>query len=160
MPVEKGDSMKKVYFILALILVMTLITSCGAGMSDWKLILPNNYEMWHINSKEIIIGYKDTESSLTTGRDGTTIGIKADVVEVCFNDRYVGAKQIDVQQDLKQEIDTSNPRYYLLDTLKREVYGPFTTINQFNKKCSELGVYHLSKWEKTRPAPRKAVFTE
>ncbi len=122
-----------VLFFLFLIVALLIARGIGPGMSDWSLKLPNNYEMWHINPQNIMIGYKDSQYTIkTVDNKGRNIGIPGDVIEFCYNDRYVGAKQVNIPTNPKKGVDTSNPRYYLLDTLEQKVYGPFLNVSQFD----------------------------
>lgn len=47
--------------ILVYLLLVLVLTSC-AGVSDWSYKLPNNYEVWRINSNEIIVKYAGDET--------------------------------------------------------------------------------------------------
>lgn len=147
----------KVFLSSVLFFILLVTTSCiGPGLSDWSLKLPNNYEMWRINSKEIVIGYKNTDYSLNYNDNGTITGVKGYVDEFCLNDNFVGAKQI----DKTTEKNDSNPRYYLIDTSKKIVYGPYLTEADFNTQCVKLNISDLSKWEKTSPSPKIALYSK
>jgi hypothetical protein len=130
--------------------IMGMTIGIGPGLGDWSLKLPNNYEMWYISKQDIRIGYRDNSMLKTSDDKGRMIGIPGNVIEFCSNDRYVGAKQVDIQ--------TENTYYYLLDTLEQNIDGPYSNESQFNNICSEMNVSGLSKWEKTTPAPKNAIY--
>ena len=82
-----------------LIMLCTALNACiGAGAGDWKYVLPNDYAMVRVNSRNILIGqnYEYTIDS--------TNGIEAHIIEFCFNDRYVCAQQVDVSMDLNKPV--------------------------------------------------------
>jgi hypothetical protein len=144
--------------LIALFIIYLFIVGMigfGPGRGDWIVKLPNHYEMWEINGQNICIGIP-FDNGLSLQISG--VGISGDIIEFCSNDSYVGAQQVDVPTDTQKGVDTTSPRYYLLDTLKQKVYGPFDNESQFNNMCSELKVSRLSVWEKTSPPPRNAIF--
>lgn len=154
---------KKITLSIAsiLIVMITFLGCVGAGLSDWKLKLPNNYEMWHINSRQIVIGYASTQDSLSwTNTEGKLIGIEAHIIEFCYNDRFVGAKQVKIEGENQKTIEKLPITFYLLDTKDQKVYGPFKTEEEFVEKYKNLSISELSNWEKTNPAPKKAIFSK
>ena len=63
------------------------------GNNDWSYELPNEYTIWHVNSRSIICGKKHTENSITNV-------VEDDIVKFCYNDRYVCMQYVDVSDDL------------------------------------------------------------
>ncbi len=117
--------------------------------NDWRYKLPNNYEIWRVNSREIVLGELESEYSLATVVDEY-------ISEFCYNERYVCVKRVDVPEDLNEEIDTSNPEYYIVDTAEDIPYGPYD-INEFYDKKEELQITGLSSWIATKPRPEGAT---
>ncbi len=132
--------MRKI-LILTYIFALTLcLTSC-AGTGDWSYKLPNNYEVWHINSTEIVIKCVDLENPGET--------IPSFVKEFSYDERYVYSRNI-------EDISSNNvieEIYYALDTLERKVYGPFNRIEELQKKTNEWDVNFPKRWYRTSPDP-------
>jgi len=138
--------------ILAVLFIFSGCTVTPPTPPPDKFKLPYNYEMWMINSGSIVIGIRDSEATLTyINKKGETIGLEPYVDEISYNERFVGGKMVDITFDSRtnNSIIKSNPRYYLIDTKGQKLYGPFKTIEQFDKKCSQLKIYNLSKWQIT-----------
>ena len=139
--------------LLLLIITLLLLCSCASpGTQDWSYPLPNDYEIWRINSKSIVIGYKDPNS---TGLD-TSQGIDEYVFEFCYNERFVCAKQIGVPRESHRPTRGDNPSYYVIDTLNQEVFGPFDSEGLFILELARLRITDLTGWIATVPAPEGA----
>jgi hypothetical protein len=108
--------------------VIFLIFSCS-GLNDWKYNLPNGYVMVHINSRRILIGLENPDSTSfslyeNSRIDGELIGIPPNIVEFCYNSQYVFAKTM-----LPDNIESSKiENYYFLDTANKNVIGPISNI--------------------------------
>lgn len=131
--------MKKTFVFFNLILVLFL-TSC-ADVSDWSYKLPNSYEVWRINSKEIIIKY--------VGDETADAEIPSFVKEFSYDDRYVFTRNID---DISQN-NIFKETYYALDTEKQKVYGPFENIEEMQNQAQEWQCEIPQKWYRTSPDP-------
>lgn len=131
--------MKKTFVFFNLILVLFL-TSC-ADVSDWSYKLPNSYEVWRINSKEIIIKY--------VGDETVDAEIPSFVKEFSYDDRYVFTRNID---DISQN-NIFKETYYALDTEKQKVYGPFENIEEMQNQAQEWQCEIPQKWYRTSPDP-------
>lgn len=131
--------MKKTFVFFNLILVLFLI-SC-ADVSDWSYKLPNSYEVWRINSKEIIIKY--------VGDETVDAEIPSFVKEFSYDDRYVFTRNID---DISQN-NIFKETYYALDTEKQKVYGPFENIEEMQNQAQEWQCEIPQKWYRTSPDP-------
>lgn len=130
--------MKKISVFITLILTLFL-TSC-AGVSDWSYKLPNNYEVWRINSTDIIIKY--------VGEKTVEAEIPSFVKEFSYNERYVCTRNVDSISDN----NIFDEKYYILDTLEQQLYGPYDTEHEFVTILNELGI-SLTKWYRTSPDP-------
>ena len=135
--------MKKTFVFFNLILVLFLI-SC-ADVSDWSYKLPNSYEVWRINSKEIIIKY--------VGDETVDAEIPSFVKEFSYDDRYVFTRNID---DISQN-NIFKETYYALDTEKQKVYGPFENIEEMQNQAQEWQCEIPQKWYRTSPDPNGEV---
>lgn len=130
--------------------ILLLFSSCmfGPGMQDWRLPLSNQYEMWRINSEEIVIGRADGSGGLET-----VIGSK--VTQYFTSGSYVAAIQENVQTDGSSE--TGTPSYYLLNAADGALAGPFSSEQELFDYGRTLGI-SPQEWISTTPAPDGAVY--
>lgn len=155
--------MKKILHLLFILLLITSLSACtsnteennintdGVHNGDWSYKLPNNYEIWHINSRKIICGKKDGKNSLSN------IISENYILEFNYNERYVCLKCVEVTQDFSTEIDESNPNFYIIDTMEDAVYGAYTNAD-FEGKVKDMNLLFNSNWIKTKPIPDGATF--
>lgn len=141
---------------LSFVLILCFLAiSCmvGPGLNDWTYPLPNEYEMYHINSKTILITplYKDKNP------DSELIGIPAHIVSFCLNSRFVCAKTINTENEPRDDVAVS---YYILDTLNQKVYGPFSSEQKYLSNVDALAITGLGEWIATSPAPEGAIFPQ
>lgn len=121
-----------------------LFSGCaGPGVQDWTLSLTDGYEMWRINSQEIVLGRKENES--------LTPIVEADVIAYFMSGSYIG-----VQQTPTGAESGAGTNYYLLNTKLGSLYGPFDEA-AFAAQCKTSGVKQ-SGWISTRPAPEGAKY--
>ena len=153
----KRTTISIIFAILSLLLFTSCDASIGPGASDWSYDLPNQYQIIRANSHSISIGYGSTSGTITTREDDKIYGVDAYVWEFCVNSRYVGVKQVDVPENARDEVRFLNPRYYLIDTLKQNVYGPFKEA-EYDKECKKRSVSGMGNWQTTNPAPEGANY--
>lgn len=130
--------MKKVVVFISIVLSMFL--SACAGVSDWSYKLPNNYEVWRINSKKIVVKY--------VGEEIVDAEIPSYIKEFAYDDRYVCTRNV-------ESIDDNNifsERYYILDTKEQKLNGPYDTQEKFKTAIDEMNVC-LDEWYRTSPDP-------
>lgn len=150
--------MKKfLYFIFTILLIISS-SACtansvtyGVNNGDWSYKLPNNYEIWRLNSREIICGKSDGNNSLSN------IISENYILEFKYNERYICLKCIKATVDLSTEIDKSNPNFYIIDTLENTVYGAYTSTDCENK-IKDMNLIFNTEWIKTTPVPDGAEF--
>ena len=114
------------YWFLILIIFSQLFFSC-VGLNDWRYKIINNYEIWHINSNEIVIGYViDNENSLSIHEnnkaDGRLIGIPQKVIEFCNNEKFICAKVVLKKNFVVYQENYKDILYYIVDTEDKIVY--------------------------------------
>lgn len=150
--------MKKFFSLVFMMILLVTFSACksdisssGVNNGDWSYQLPNNYEIWHINSREIICGKKSGEHSLSNIIEENYIS------EFKYDNCYVCIKCVTSSKDLSTEIDTSNPKFYIIDTEEDSVYGSYANVD-YEKKAIDLGVSSDLKWIKTVPIPDGAIF--
>lgn len=149
--------MKKILSVILLFIFGLNFSACYSSNNnqvnnnDWSYALPNDYEIWHINSREIVCGKKNTENSIL-------YVVSKYITEFCYNDSFVCLKRVDVPENIYQEIDMTAPDYYIVDTVENETYGPFDK-EQYQRKIDKLTITGLSSWIKTTPRPNEASFS-
>lgn len=122
--------------IISLIIIF-LLTSIK--QNDWHYKLNNNYEIWHINTKETIIGKRE--------KDILTTIIDDNIIEFKYNDNYVIIKCL----------NTSNKEiYYIINIKDDTTYGPYTKEEYLSKE-KELNI-NINTWIKTKNTPKKANY--
>lgn len=122
-------------------LVIFLLTGCGAGVSDWSYQLPNNYEVWRINSNNIIIKDMNTQKNVDE--------ISGFVKEFSYDSRYVFTRNVD-------SIESNNifdEKYYVLDTEEKKVYDSCNSVDELNELAEKLEIEIPVKWYRTSPDP-------
>lgn len=122
------------------------------GMGDWAYDqLPNGYEIWRLNSSNIQL-VKD---------GGSTIILDGYILEFCDNDSYIGIKYISTDEMISQgqagveNMDTSNPEYYLIGSQNDAVFGPFTA-DDYQNQLEIHQIHDMCDWIPTVPTPKGA----
>lgn len=119
-------------FIMSLSKIMT-------GNGDWKYELKNNYQIWKVNSNEIVIGKTEDATSLTPI-------INDNVVKFKYNDNYV---VVGCNNDFKD----NNLQYYIINFDTDEIIGPLNK-SDLDKENIDIAI----DWIKTKPAPKGAEY--
>jgi len=132
--------MRKIIMLSLVFVLILCLTSC-AGLGDWTYKLPNNYEVWHVNSHDIVIKSVDL--------DNPGEKIPSFVKEFSYDERYVFSRNVEdiLSNNVIKEI------YYALDTLEGKVYGPFNSLEELHKKTDEWNVVFPERWYRTSPDP-------
>ncbi len=128
--------MKRIFFVIA---VLLMTTSC-TGINDWSFTLPNGFEIWHINSKEIKIVCTD---------DNSEVEIPSFIKEFAYDSQYVFTRNV-------EDIDSNNifnEKYYILDTQNRVLYGAYDKIDDFENALENLQIDFPVNWYRTSPDP-------
>lgn len=151
--------MKRILTIIVLIIILCWCAinfslaynhDNDVGNNDWSYSLPNGYVIWHVNSRNIVCGKIKSEYSIST------ISEKY-VAKFCYDNQYVCLQCVDASDNLSIEIDKSNPRYYILNTLNDTISEPMSE-ELFYKTINDMNMAELSQWEETYPRPNDAQF--
>lgn len=138
----------KAGIMLAVIGLIITLTSCPA-VEDWSYSdLPNEYEIWHINTHDIALGKMDGEHVFRKTIDEY-------VTSFCYNTKYIGVQAVQIDPVLPYEeinIEALNPKYYLLDSAEDIVYGPYTE-NEYLEQLERIGIVDMCGWMATVPRP-------
>lgn len=126
--------------VVAVILftIIMALTKIGLGTGDWKYELKNNYQIWRVNSQEIIIG-KEEDGMLTPS-------INENVVKFKYNDNFV---VIGVNNDFNED----NLKYYIINLDTDEIIGPLNEKDLTNQDTNIT-----MDWIKTKPTPKDAKY--
>ena len=151
-----GDFLRRSILLVSIISVsVSLLCACAfvdfdnqLSNNDWSYELPNDYVIWHINSREIVCGKRNTENSITNI-------VEDYIIKFCYNDQYVCLQCVNITNDTLEDIDESNPHFYIIDTLNEDVNGPLLE-NEFEDMSSIL-IDDLSTWLATKPRPDGAT---
>lgn len=133
----------KIIFIISVVAVILFtiimaLTKIKLGTGDWKYELKNNYQIWRVNSKEIIIG-KEEDGMLTPS-------INENIVKFKYNDNFV---VVGVNSDFKDD----NLKYYIINLDTDEIIGP---LNEKDLSSQDINI--TMDWIKTKPAPKDAKY--
>lgn len=136
--------------LLAVCLAFLLLTACVDGRGDWAYDLPNGYQVFRVNSKQIKLTGPD---HCVTGQDGKTWitedYIGSFVSAFCYDERYVGVQQINASLNAPLSLPDrliSEPWFYLLDTSTGAVIGPMASPEEFQAECEARQITDLCPW--------------
>ena len=117
---------------------------------DWSVHLPNDYEIWRINSKDIVL-VKDPPA-------GTSDTIVSNYINAyCYDQRYIGLWCAKDGPDDLLGVAPELDRFYLVDTQEDLLYGPFTPT-EYDAICLEKDLSGFNDWTKTYPAPEESTY--
>ncbi len=140
--------------LLAVCLIFLLLTACVDGRGDWAYDLPNGYQVFRVNSKQIKLTGPD---HCVTGQDGKTWitedYIGSFVSAFCYDERYVGVQQINASLNAPLSLPDrliSEPWFYLLDTSTGAVIGPMASPEEFQAECEARQITDLCPWTEVR----------
>lgn len=119
---------------------MVFLAGCfGPGMEDYSYTMGSGYELIRTSGHQISV-------VPIGGNDGTKPEIKAKVVQIAWDDRYVVAKQLGLKKaypdnpDNSYEVPDENAvQYFILDTVDLKLYGGFN-FDEFQQQERELGI--------------------
>jgi len=132
--------MKKIAFFL-IFFSLFIMNGCipGPGISDFSFDLPNDYQVVRSSSHDVKVVPKSGWTS-----DNQIIPSK--VIEVVWDDNYILAKQNRLMREKPNDPnrtyeipDTSKEYYWILDTSKKESFGPYD-LKQFSEIRKSLNI--------------------
>lgn len=134
-----------------MLLIILCANASACGLTDWGYALPNDYAVLSANSYSITIGGPERPAG-----NSWPIVIENYVTAFCFNERYVGAKQVPIDrekvdlEDFDKAVKTGETVYYIVDTETQQVYGPWATEEEYLQKCTDLQITGLCDWISTK----------
>lgn len=147
-----GNKIRNIALILAILFSIVVCTSsCFPGLSDWVYYgLPNGLEIWRCNS----------ESIECTRAGGSGIILESYITAFCYNENYAGFKHVPYDYTTSdlwiEDVDLSNPDYYLYDAATDTLYGPYTP-DEYDEQLEILNISEIGEWIPTVPRPDGAV---
>ena len=144
-----GSHIKKLVFA-SLLISMIFVPGCG-GMGDWGYDkLPSDYSITRLNDEDI---------RLVRGFEGRTV-VGRYIIAFCYNSRFIGLKRVPMEESYgkpenMETLDTSQPEFYLIDTMFNSVSGPLT---EEEYKEITLEIADMGEWIPTDTAPPGADF--
>jgi len=128
---------KKFWLLMIVIILLISLPSCymkerfyyAFGSDDWDYTsLPGNYEIWRMNSRDIILVRIESN-------DSTSRIIERCIVAFCYNDSFIGVKQLEINNDgtVVQSSDSAVFSYYLVDVANDLLLGPYSEEEYYSQ---------------------------
>lgn len=119
---------------------MIFLSGCfGSGMEDYSYTVGSGYMLVRTSGHQISVVPID-------GNDGTKPEIKAKVVQIAWDERYVRAKQLGLKKAYSDnpnnsyEVPDENVvKYFILDTIDLKLYDEFN-FDEFQQQEKELRI--------------------
>ena len=133
--------MRRIIIFMSIIgSIMVFLSGCfGPGMEDYSYTVGTGYMLDRTSGHQISV-------VPIGGNDGTKPEIKAKVVQIAWDERYVVAKQLGLKKaypdnpNNSYEVPDENAvQYFILDTIDLKLYGGFD-FDEFQQKEKELGI--------------------
>ena len=148
---QNGRMLLKV--AIAILVLSLFLSGCfsidwwvGDGRGDWTLDLYEGYAISKINSREILLVYKEKPSD----SGGAIILLNYFVVAYQLHEPYICLKGIRTQEIAasEEELNAKVFSYYLIDASNGEVIGPFHAYDDFVQHCNSLSLEIKDEWIK------------
>ena len=140
--------MKKNTVLIASVILVALLTislmTLGIFSSgnlnprgDWSFPLENGYEVWRLNSREIVVCWREDPE-----KPSASTVIESYVAEIAVTDGWLSAKRLDSPQGTAAQ-------YYLLDMGEKSLFGPYETEADLETQKASLGLPRNLIWRDT-----------
>lgn len=152
-PIRQNGRMFLKLTAVALIVILFL-SACssdwwvGDGRGDWTLDLCKGYAICKINSREIVLVYRE-DPNFPGGEFALPNFF---VVAYQMYEPYICLEGIRTQKlsASEDELNRMELSYFLVDTTNAEVAGPFETHDDFAEYCSSVGLEVKNEWIKPK----------
>ena len=130
----------KQFKIFIIILLIIIFPGC-AGLADYGYNIVNGYKLNYNNSSDVRVILENY-----SGYEEYCLPTK--IVEIAWNDRYIIAKQYELvdrneyKGDTYKIPDKNKVNYWILDSLEKERYGPYT-LDEFNEQLEFYNITNL-----------------
>lgn len=113
-------------------------------------LLPNNYAIKKTSSTDVVLG-KYIDGMFEVKEEDKQIGIEDYIAEFAYGKTYVALKC------LESVNDSVKVKFYIIDTLNDNIYGPYQDEETYNKVSEKIVDEELSEWIETITMPTGAV---
>ncbi len=145
--------------IAVLIAIMLMLTACSdsvlgllaisGGQGDWRVELFNGYFIDRVNSKEIVLVYKNDPSSIGYSfvmEDNFFItAYQTEEPYVCLEGIATKERHISDEERASGVLS-----YYLCDTTDGSIAGPFSSKTEFIEYGNSVGLAVTDAWIQTK----------
>ena len=153
-----GQKVKKVILALGVLIIICGSMGCEKiktvlheefletdASSDWTIDLMGDYQIWRINERCIMLCRKHTNDS-----GATDVIENFFVTRYCLIDSYICVEGIPTKADFitEEEKETSIVVYYIVDTEKNSIEGPFRSFQEMQDRCGYMDVPVIETWKK------------
>ncbi len=150
---SKGCASRSRWRIIVLVLlfaaVSVTLSGCRyllifAGRGDYEIELFNGYYITRVNSRCIVLSYKDDPEA-----SGSSAGLdRFFITGYQLYEPYIGLAGIDTHDVYitDEELDLRVTTYYLIDTVQGNVAGPFESIDAYTQYCATLNLDVREGW--------------
>lgn len=153
-----GQKVKKAIIVLCVLIIICGLIGCEEikallheeflktdASNDWTIDLIGDYQIWRINERSIILCRKHTDDS-----GATDVIENFFVTRYCLIDSYICVEGIPTKADFitEEEKETSIVVYYIVDTEKNSIEGPFRSFQDMQDRCGYMDVPVIETWKK------------
>ena len=136
-----------IFFIIGSVIIY-LITI--PTVEKWTYDLPNNYAIKKTSDVDVVLGkYIDNEFNVYINEE--KMKINDYIAEFSYSENYITLKCI-IPVDGGILV-----RFYIIDSLNNNIYGPYETEEIYVKMVDELINEELSEWIETITKPDGAI---
>lgn len=129
------DKKRKTLIIMGIVVVVVLVLIIilfSTKQNDWHYVLNNDYEIWHISSKEIVIGKR--EGGILTAL------VEDSITAFKYNDEYVITKCLN---------NDNEEVFYIINMNNDTIYDSYNE-SEYLDKIKELNIDIGNDWIKTK----------
>ena len=147
--------MKRILASIAVILAICFLSACsepfrfGAAVSDWIFDdLPGGYEIWKINSRNIVLQKRFADERALKEIIGTYIS------RIAYDENYIFVQQVTISEDYREPIDLSAPSFFIVSVSDDTIFGP-ASESDFSLQCDVIEPDKDIEWVDTTDLPSK-----
>lgn len=137
------------FFFLLGAIIIYLVTS--PKIEKWTYdLLPNDYAIKKTSDVEVVLG-KYINGLFEIEKDNRQIGVEDYIAEFNYGKNYISLKCL---ESVKEGVKV---KFYIVDTSKEYVYGPYQDEETYNKVAEKIVEEELGDWIKTITRPKGAI---
>lgn len=148
---QNGRMLPRITIII--VISMVFFSACsfdwwvGDGRGDWTLELHKGYAISKINSREILLVYKENPDD----PGGSIVLPNYFITAYQQHEPFIYLEGIRTREITasEDELNSMMLSYYLIDTTNAEIVGPFESYDDFINLCTSLGLEGKGDWIET-----------